>query len=143
MIEPILSAEDSRLWDMWQRTAMVHAGTRLHRRRVDAARTIMAAALECAPNLAVMWSGGKDSTAMTHLACVESGARLTVYSEKDDLDYPGELAYVTELGAQWGLDLKILVPPISPSGWISKHGHKLSAEIPLQCATRAPGAPIR
>ena len=34
---------------------------------------------------------------MVHLACVEMGLPLDVFSEKDDLDYPGEREYVERL----------------------------------------------
>lgn len=123
--EPALRAEDRRAWDAWMRTAAIHARTQQHRRAVDRARHVVEIALRQAPTWAVMWSGGKDSTVMTHLVTVDLGARVPVFSEKDDLDYPGELAYVRHLAAIWGLDLRVLEPPISPATWFAEHAHEL------------------
>ena len=131
--EPRLSAEDVRLWDIWMLAAGAHATTRLHRARVDTARARVALALDVAPDMAVMWSGGKDSTALTHLACVDMRAPLRVYSEKDDLDYPGEEEYVSALAAQWGLDLEIVRPDTSPRAWIAAHANQL---YPITTCTR-------
>ena len=123
--EPRLRYDDLRAWDGWQKTVLLHSKTLAHGRVVDNAKRVITATLKAAPDSAVMWSGGKDSTVMTHLICVGAGARLPVLSEKDDLDYPGELAYVERIAAAWGLDLRILTPPISPSHWIADHAAEL------------------
>lgn len=73
-----------------------------------------------------MWSGGKDSTAMVHLV-KSTGANCSVYSEKDDLDFPGELEYVQLLAGRYSLDLHILTPPVSPSQWFQEHASELIA----------------
>lgn len=65
----------------------------------------------------VAWSGGKDSTCMAHLAC-SMGLEVTLVSEKDDLDYPGEEAYVHRLAVEWGKPLVILRPEVSPQNWL-------------------------
>lgn len=125
MNEPRLTAEDHRVWDTWRRTALVHATTQRHRRAVDKARGILSDGLAKAPDSVVMWSAGKDSTALVHLACVDMGASLDVVSEKDDLDYPGEVNYVTTLAEAWGLRLRIVTPPMSPAQWVADHAHEL------------------
>lgn len=57
----------------------------------------------------VAWSGGKDSTALTHIVSTEvPGVR--VMSIKDDLDFPGEETYIRDLADQWGVVLDILRP---------------------------------
>ena len=116
--EPILTNEDREAWDLWQRTARAHATTNAYRRRVDSSLRLLDEALTEAPNAAVSWSGGKDSTVMTHLACVKHGAKIPVFSEKDDLDFPGEETYIRHLGNLWGLDLRVVHPAISPREWI-------------------------
>lgn len=126
--EPILRRADLEAWDVLRRTALTHARTRLHARRLDSARAMIGQALDAAPRWCLMWSAGKDSTALTHLVRVEMGLDVEAASEKDDLDYPGEREYVERLAATWGLRLSILVPPISPRQWIADHTGELSAE---------------
>ena len=123
--EPILTDEDRRIWDMWQRTARAHATTNAYRKRVDSSLGLLEKSLAEVPNAVIAWSGGKDSTVMTHLVCVRFGAKLPVFSEKDDMDYPGEEAYVRALGAAWGLDLSIVYPDISPWQWLESHREQL------------------
>jgi 3'-phosphoadenosine 5'-phosphosulfate sulfotransferase (PAPS reductase)/FAD synthetase len=125
--EPILSPEDHEIWGRWQRTAEAHAKTRAHQRAVDSALRLVDRCMQRTPKAAVSWSGGKDSTVMTHLVCVRYGAKIPVFTEKDDLDYPGEEAYVRRLGEAWGLDLRVLHPPISPREWIAQNASKMLA----------------
>jgi 3'-phosphoadenosine 5'-phosphosulfate sulfotransferase (PAPS reductase)/FAD synthetase len=135
--EPILRAEDHAAWASWQRAASLHAKTRGYARRVDAARRVSEQALALEGSTALMWSGGKDSTVMTHLVCVGLGARVPVFSEKDDLDYPGEREYVERLASAWGLDLRVLVPPVSPAQWLAENGRELDGASDLH--SRAAG----
>lgn len=127
MAEPLLSPEDVRVWDRWRVTFAMHARTNGHRKAVDDARRIAGLALAKAKTPLLSWSGGKDSTCLAHLVSAEMGARVHVVSEKDDLDYPGEEEYVTELGLRWGLDLEILRPPVSPTDWLTERRGLLSA----------------
>lgn len=127
MKEPVLRDEDHRAWALWMAEVRMHARTRAHAARVHSAMECARVALEQHPDACIMWSGGKDSTAMVHLVCVGLGARVPVFSEKDDLDYPGELEYVQGLGAQWGLDLRVVAPPMSPRAWMAANGHALGA----------------
>lgn len=125
--EPRLTDDDVRIWRAWQRAAAMHAQTRRFAKRVEQARRVIGECFEQASDPAVMWSGGKDSTVLTHLVCVTEGAKVRVVSEKDDLDYPGEREYVEHLAAAWGLRLDIVTPPISPAQWIAEHAHELEA----------------
>lgn len=127
MPEPVLRAADLEAWDLLQRTALVHAQTKKHRRALDRARAAIDAAFAIAPpeRCCCMWSGGKDSTVLTHLL---RGSGVAVASEKDDLDYPGEREYIERLAREWGLDLTVLVPPVSPRQWLADHAGELSAE---------------
>ncbi|HEX6940911.1 MAG TPA: phosphoadenosine phosphosulfate reductase family protein [Longimicrobiales bacterium] len=124
--EPILDAHDRAVWARWMIVADRHARTGAHRRRVDQARRLVDRCLEEAGGDAVvMWSAGKDSTVMAHLITAATDARLPLVSEKDDLDYPGEETYVTELAREWGAPLEIVHPPISPAEWIREHAYQL------------------
>lgn len=124
-IEPVLADDDRAIWSTWVETAATHARTRSHARRIDAARRVLDGVLTNTPDAAVSWSGGKDSTVMTHLACVLHGAPWKVYSEKDDLDFPGEREYVESLSRAWGLDIEILTPPFSCAQWIADHAAEM------------------
>lgn len=126
--EPILHRDDLEAWDLLQRTAEVHARTQAFARRVASARRVLDLALAKSFSPCLSWSGGKDSTVMTHLVCVEHGARhVVVVSEKDDLDYPGEEAYVRGIGDAWRLDLRVVHPEVSPAQWIAEHAHEMTA----------------
>lgn len=125
--EPLLTDRDRAVWDAWTRAALEHSRTQSFRRRVERARVAVVEAVDYAQRIhsprrpMFAWSGGKDSTVGAHLVGVEAGARGAVdfVSEKDDLDYPGERAYVEGLAAAWGLTLEVIAPPVSPKQWIA------------------------
>ncbi len=118
MKEPILREEDLRAWDSWRRQALLHARSRSHLRMLNNAKRAVEKAVNLASRWAVMMSGGKDSTALTHLVCAEMGYKFPIGSEKDDLDFPGEEEYVTEIAAMCGAPLHILRPPFSAEGYL-------------------------
>lgn len=95
-----------------------------HRRLVASALRHIEHAMVCASSPVVAWSGGKDSTVLSHLA-LSVDPTIQLVSEKDDLDYPGEEAYVTGLAASWGAALDIVRPPISPAQWVAEHSHEI------------------
>ena len=121
--EPILTTEDRRIWENWCMAARLHARTKLHKRRVERALADVERFSCQTERPYVAWSGGKDSTAMTHLACVLGGHQdWRVLSIKDDLDFPGEEEYVLGLGKEWGLQrLDVVHPAFSLQGWIAEH----------------------
>ena len=123
--EPRLSAADLSCWQSWQATVAIHARTRLHAHRVDSARRVICDLLDQDSNPAIMWSGGKDSTAMAHLA-LGVDPRFKLMSEKDDLDYPGEREYVEGLASAWGAHLTVLVPDVSPAQWMAEHAREIA-----------------
>lgn len=128
LVEPRLTAADTACWDRWRQTFSLRLRTREYGRRLDAACRLFDRELEKAKAPMVSWSGGKDSTAMTHLAVVRLGAtHVTVMSEKDDLDYPGEEDYVTGLAKDWGIPLKIVRPAVSPKELIQLRANAMSA----------------
>lgn len=119
--EPRLTAEDHRIWRSLTRAALAWATSRTHRRRVDRSRAVVAEMVGRHPGAYVAWSAGKDSTAMTHLVRVDCGVPGRVVSIKDDLDFPGEVEYVTGLSVAWGLDLEIVRPDFSLQRWLLEH----------------------
>lgn len=127
MNEPRLTRADIEAWDTLQRTAEAHERTARHRRMVDRARSEIdrAFAIATPSRCCCMWSGGKDSTVMTHLL---RSAGVPVASEKDDIDYPGERDYVERRARDWRLSLTVLTPSVSPQSWLAEHAHELSAD---------------
>jgi 3'-phosphoadenosine 5'-phosphosulfate sulfotransferase (PAPS reductase)/FAD synthetase len=112
--EPILRPEDHEAWAYWQRVCAVHARSPGFQRRVTQAKRYVLEALDLEPHACVMWSGGKDSTCLAHLVTHELGlTHVQLISQKDDLDYPDEEAYVRELAARWGAQLEVLRPEVS------------------------------
>lgn len=127
MTEPLLRSDDLACWDRWQRVFALHSRSEDHHRAVDQAKRIASRELDRAASPQVSWSAGKDSTALTHLITMGLGAKhVRVVSEKDDLDYPGEELYVTELAKSWGAQLEILRPPVSPLEFIQRRAALMS-----------------
>lgn len=121
----MLSRDDVEAWDTWMRTARVHSTTAAFRRRVDLAKRVAYDALDRSTSPQVAWSAGKDSTALAHLVIVGIGARdVELFSEKDDLDFPGEEDYVRTHAALWGATrLRIMHPPISALEFVRERGN--------------------
>lgn len=116
-----------RVWEGWKRTFEMHTRTRQYQRHVDDALRLVERALRGKLSPLISWSGGKDSTALTHLVRVKYGADIAVISEKDDLDYPGEEAYVRALAEEWNARVEIVRPPVSPLGWLLERRGVFSA----------------
>lgn len=92
------------------RTVALYANSAAFRRRVCDAAAVLADARATGLDWRVSISGGKDSTALAVLLA-EHGWCVPAVSVKDDLDYPGERAYVEALCARLGLPVDILIPP--------------------------------
>lgn len=132
--EPLLRAEDLAAWTSWAATARLHARSPGYRRRVEQARSAMEALYRRHPDALLMWSAGKDSTAMVHLAStVRPGCDAC--SEKDDLDFPGERAYVERWAHQWGVALTIVTPEMSPAEWVAEHAGELGPSTDIHART--------
>jgi 3'-phosphoadenosine 5'-phosphosulfate sulfotransferase (PAPS reductase)/FAD synthetase len=125
--EPILTAEDASRWRTFERAALAWATGRTHAYRVDAARRAIGNMASRSPAAYVAWSAGKDSTALAHLAASE-GARAAM-SVKDDLDFPGEEAYVLKYAAEWGISLDIARPPGSLQVWLAEHAPRANDDL--------------
>jgi 3'-phosphoadenosine 5'-phosphosulfate sulfotransferase (PAPS reductase)/FAD synthetase len=128
--EPILRPEDHEAWAYWQRVCAVHARSPGFQRRVTQAKRYVLEALDLEPHACVMWSGGKDSTCLAHLVTHELGlTHVQLISQKDDLDYPDEEAYVRELAARWGAQLEVLRPDVSALGYLREHMAEVDEDI--------------
>ena len=132
MNEPRLTPDDVRIWDAWRRQCEVHARTDLHRRRVDRSIGIVREMMERVPGAYIAWSGGKDSTAMLHLAAVAAGAPGRIMAQKDDGDFPGEVEYLHGVMAQFGLPMERLdiirpEPGDGVQAWLAAFGRQIDA----------------
>lgn len=119
--EPILTAEDERQWEAWERACLAWARTTAHEKRVERALRELKTAFDMSDNWSLMWSGGKDSTAMVHLASHVGVGSVRAVSVKDDLDFPGEEEYIVDLAREWGVNIEILHPPCSLVGHITEN----------------------
>jgi 3'-phosphoadenosine 5'-phosphosulfate sulfotransferase (PAPS reductase)/FAD synthetase len=95
----------------WMQLAM-HAMSAGHLRKVRIAKERLVETIGLHPDAHLGWSAGKDSTALAKM-CHELGLSIPAFGEKDDLDYPGEVAYLQTLGKHFGLDVEILTPDVS------------------------------
>jgi 3'-phosphoadenosine 5'-phosphosulfate sulfotransferase (PAPS reductase)/FAD synthetase len=120
--EPVLTEEDRRLWLLWERAARAWSHTAAHADRVARALGTVRKFSEAASDggWRLMWSGGKDSTAMVHLAAHAGVGAVRAVSVKDDLDFPGEEEYVRARAIEWSVDVEILHPPCSLVGLVSE-----------------------
>lgn len=128
MIEPVLTDEDRRIWRRWERASLGYARTRRFATRLDEAKRQIERMAKRAPDAYLAWSGGKDSTVMTHLIAVECGLTARAMAVKDDLDFPGEEDYVRQLASSWGVELDVVHPPFSLQQWIRDHAETLIAD---------------
>lgn len=135
--EPLLTDEDGRIWDAWYRQALVHARTAVHRARLDVARRRVLRMAEACPDAYVSWSAGKDSTALLHLVRRECGVPGRVMSHRDDLDFPGEEAYIQRWSAAWGIEVDFLRPAFVLQDWIRGHADELDADGDLHSRAAA------
>ena len=130
MIEPVLRREDHEAWDYWRRVCDVHARSPGFQRRVTQAKRYVLEALELEPRACVMWSAGKDSTCLAHLVVHELGlTHVPLISQKDDLDYPHEEAFVRELAVSWGAQLEVLRPDVSALNYLREHMREVDQDL--------------
>ena len=122
--EPVLTGRDRRLWQAWCAEALAWSRTLAHRARVESAQRAVEEMHAGRPGAYVAWSGGKDSTAMTHLVRHTLGEARAM-SVKDDLDFPGEEDYIGRLAREWGVALDVVRPPVSLQAWLAEHADAL------------------
>ena len=123
--EPIITEEDRRQYKQWLEECRWWAQTHVHRRRVKWAKEIVYEMIRKCDAPYISWSGGKDSTALVHLICVEMGLNVPVVSLVTDIEPPNTESYMTRLAGMWGLDLEIIRPPISFRQWLADHANEV------------------
>lgn len=127
MDEPRLTDKDRRIFNRWRQTCKRWADSRAHQRLVFRAKAVCEEMYDRRPEAYVAWSGGKDSTALAHLVCQNLGLGAHCMSVCDDLDYPGEVEYLTRLADRWGCRVDIVEPDFSLQEWIDEHSEELEA----------------
>lgn len=77
-----------------------------YQRRLEQAKKFITDALSLNIRWYVGWSGGKDSTALAYL--VNSLCpKITIWSEKDDCDFPNEVSYIKSVAEKYGFNHEI------------------------------------
>lgn len=106
--------------DYWRELYQTHANTTAFKKRVEKTKVIIDDYISLGVKCYGSISGGKDSTVLMHLVNVVSPYTPFV-SEKDDMDFPGELEYMHLLQEKYNLTLDILTPPVMLWDVIMKH----------------------
>ena len=97
--------------------------------RVQESKEILREFFDKGLNSRVMWSGGKDSTAMLHLAWTVN-PNVYATSEKDDMDFPGEKEYVRHIADRYNIRLDVIEP--SESIWDHVTRYDITEQIHSQ-----------
>lgn len=116
-------------WDQVMGRAMSYA----HRRKVEIAKERIREAVALHPGIRLGWSAGKDSTALAALLN-DCALSTPAFGEKDDLDYPGEDAYLQILGRHLNLPVQILTPEISLLAFLKEKNVSLVNDLHGQTA---------
>lgn len=106
--------------EYWRDLYSEHANTSFFRRRVEKSKNIISDYISLGVKSYGSISGGKDSTVIMHLIN-EVDNTIPFVSEKDDMDFPGELEYMYLLQKQYNLSLTILTPPVKLWDIIMNH----------------------
>ena len=96
--------------DYWREVYLIHAKSYGYKKRLFQAREVVKKFISLdLGNYLCSWSGGKDSTALVHLA-TRIKPRLKIMTEKDTMDFPGEEEYVKKIEKKYNLNLDIVSP---------------------------------
>jgi len=96
----------------WREIFGLHANLHSFKAKVSQAKQEIEKFLSMGLNVYGSISGGKDSTAMMHL--INSiNPSVPFMSEKDDMDFPGEMEYIELLATKYDLDIDIISPSVS------------------------------
>jgi len=96
----------------WIKYFLEYSSLDIHKKRIQKSKEIIDVFLSQVNNPYISWSAGKDSTAMLFLI-LENCPDIKIMTEKDDLDYPGEIEYVFRLKEKYNLNLDIINPSVS------------------------------
>lgn len=95
--------------EYWRDVYLLHAKSRSFQKKVDEALSVIEK--HVTPNSLVSWSGGKDSTVLTHLVNTVHPTRCA--SQIDDTDFPNLENYVLSTAENQGWNVDIITPPYS------------------------------
>jgi len=105
---------------------LLHAESPAHRKQVERSREIMSDFFDLGIVSTVNVSGGKDSTAMMHLAWTLN-PDIHVVSEKDGMDFPGEVDFMLDLRRRYNLFMDIITPEVNL--WDVMKDHDFTEDI--------------
>lgn len=117
----------------WQALTL-HSQSRRMQTMIDAAKRHIDAAVALPDEWRIAWSAGKDSTALVAL-CAEHGWCPRAMAVKDDMDYPGEDAYVSSIADRLGCKVDIIRPTVSLLGYLQDRGVDLTEDLHSQRAS--------
>lgn len=137
--EPRITDEDRRIYRRWLRTCSRWSKSKVHRRNVLWAKKIVGEMQRRCDRPYISWSGGKDSTALVYLVCVDMSLEVPVVSLVTDIEPPNTERYMTDLARMWGLDLHIIRPPVSFKAWLAEHAADLDLTKPVASGHTAIG----
>jgi 3'-phosphoadenosine 5'-phosphosulfate sulfotransferase (PAPS reductase)/FAD synthetase len=83
----------------------IYARSNTYKKRLERAKEVVEQALDLKIKWYIACSAGKDSVALAHL--VNSFAKIPLWSEKDNWDYPEEIPYLEELQKKYGWQIDI------------------------------------
>lgn len=95
--------------EYWRDMYLLHAKSRSFQKKVDEALGVIEERVT--PNSLVSWSGGKDSTVLTHL--VNSIQPTRSASQIDDTDFPNLEKYVSATAEMKDWRVDVITPPFS------------------------------
>ena len=99
-------------YEYYKEMYLFHAQTQTFEKKVNLAKAVIQEFWGMGMKSTVNVSGGKDSTAMMHLAWTLDPTVLCV-SEKDDMDFPEEIPFMLDLQERYHLNLDIITPSVS------------------------------
>ncbi len=83
-----------------------------HKNRVERAQNVIKEAMAMELNWYVACSAGKDSTVLAHMVNLLSPG-IEIWSEKDEMDFPGEREYIENLAKTHDWNLNIVSPDVN------------------------------
>lgn len=99
-------------FDYYRDMYLFYSETKEHKNKVIKSVDICSNYLLGGGVFSVNVSGGKDSMAMAHLVnLIRPGIKMV--SEKDDLDFPGEIEYLNNVKSSFKWNLEIISPDVS------------------------------
>lgn len=111
--------------DKYKEECLAYSELKSFKKKLDKTTDIVERFLNLKVKTVVNWSGGKDSTAMVHL--VNSIKPVKVVSEKDDMDFPGEIDYVKDVAKKFGWYIDIVSPAVNL--WDIVQDHEITEDI--------------